>query len=170
MSAPAQPLYRHLVTEASDDDLPASRFLRAMHREQISLEDAGVTHRKAAHAQQIVSARREEIRVDLVMAGEIFFRQNWCPRRHAPDHRQLEQARGAAAAAAIAHADAARGARGDLDRALLLERAQVLLGGVDRAKAHPLGDFGARRRVARDLGQLAHEAQDFALPVGESVH
>src|SRR5207248_11323111 len=36
MAAPAQPLYRHFVAQASNDDLPASRFGGAMHRQPIA--------------------------------------------------------------------------------------------------------------------------------------
>ena len=93
----AKTLDCNFVSQARDDDLAAARVLCLVDGEQVALEDAGVAHRQAAHAQQIVSARREEIRIDLVMAGEIFFREDRRARRHASDHRQLKQARRAAA-------------------------------------------------------------------------
>src|SRR5437773_8615656 len=46
----------------------------------------------------------------------------------------------------------------------------MLLGGVDRAKAHPRRDLGARRRIARYLGQLAHQAQDLGLSSRQFFH
>jgi len=49
-------------------------------------------------------------------------------------------------AAALADSDAARGTRRNFERALALQRAQVLLGGVHGTKSHALGDFGPCRR------------------------
>jgi len=46
----------------------------------------------------------------------------------------------------------------------------MLFGGVDRAEAHLFRDLGARRRIAGDFGQLAHEAQDLCLPLGQGFH
>ena len=42
-----------------NDDLPGARFLRAMDREQVAFQDAGIAHRHAANAQKEVSARGE---------------------------------------------------------------------------------------------------------------
>src|SRR6185295_3720591 len=64
----------------------------------------------------------------------------------------------------------ARRAGGDVDRAFLLERAQVLLGGVHGTEAHLLRDLGARRRIARHLGQFAHQLEDLALPCCQFFH
>src|SRR2546430_11335320 len=165
--APApEALHRDFVAQARHDDLAAARLLGAMHREQVAIEDADVAHRHAAHAQQIVGARREEVRVDLVASLQVLFGEDRRTGGHAPHHRQLEQLPSAVAGPAIAYPDAARSARRDLDRALFLQRAQMLFGRVHRAKPHTLGDFRARRRIARHLGELAHEAQDFRLAVG----
>jgi hypothetical protein len=89
---------------------------------------------------------------------------------HAADDRKLEQPPEAVRRPRVAHADAARGARGDVDGALFLERAQVLLGRVDRAKTHALGDLGARRRIARHLGELADQLQDLGLALCKGIH
>ncbi len=126
MAAAAPALDGDFVGEARDDDLPAARLLRAVHGEQIAFEDAGVAHRHAAHAQQIVGARREEIGVDLVALRHVLFGEHRAAGSDATDHRQLEQAPGATAGGAeVAHLDAARGPGGNVDRAFLLERAQV---------------------------------------------
>src|SRR2546425_13102646 len=100
----------------------------------------------------------------------MLLRENRAAGGDAADDWQLEQAPEPVRLACIAHADAARGSRGNLDRALFLEGAQMLLGGVDRAKAHPRRDLGARRRIARYLGQLAHQAQDLALSSRQFFH
>src|SRR5581483_8720243 len=170
MAAASQALDRHFVSQAGDDDLAGARVVRAVHREEVAFDDAGVAHGHAAYAQQVVRPRREQVGVHLIAPLHVLLGEHRAARGDTADHRQLEQAAEARALARVAHADAARGARGDLDRPLFLERTQVLLGGIDRAKAHALGDFRARRGVARDLGQLAHEAQDFALAFGERVH
>ncbi len=87
-------LHRHFVGEARDHDLPAARLLRAMHGEQIAFENSGVAHRHAAHAQQIVGARREQIGVDLVAALHMLLGEDRAARGDASDHRQLEQPAG----------------------------------------------------------------------------
>ena len=109
MAAAAQALHRHVVCEACDDDLAAARLFGAVHREKITVEDSGVAHRHAAHAQQIVRPRRKEIRIHLVMALHVLFGEDRRACRNTPDDRQLEQPRAAARAARIAHAKAARG-------------------------------------------------------------
>jgi hypothetical protein len=141
-----------------------------VHREQIAFDDPGVAHRHAAHAQQVIGARREEIRVDLVAPLHMLFGEHRAAGGNAADHRQFEQPSGARAGAVVAHLDAARGARGDVDGAFSLQRAQVLFGGIDRAEAHALGDLGARRRKARHLGQLADQLENFRLPVCKGIH
>src|SRR5688572_431091 len=66
VAAPAQALHRDLVAEPRHHDLAAARLRGAVHGEEVAFQDAGVAHRHAAHAQEIVGTRREEIRIDLV--------------------------------------------------------------------------------------------------------
>src|SRR6185369_6641593 len=57
--------YRYLVLEPRDDDLPVAHIGRAMHRDQITIEDAGILHAHAHHLQQVVRAQVEHGRIDL---------------------------------------------------------------------------------------------------------
>ena len=141
-----------------------------MHREQIALDDSRIAHRHAAHPQKIVGARGKEVGIDLNVTLHVLFGEHWAARRDAADDRQLEEAPLPAGGLAVAHPDAARGARGNVDRALLFQRAQVLLGGVDRAKAHALGDLGPGGGVARHLGQLADQLQNLRLSFCKGIH
>ncbi len=96
----------------------------------------------------------------------MLFGEHRAARRDATDHRQLHQAAGAGRDL-VAHAKAPGRALQDLQGALFLQGPQVLLGRVHRAKAHLLGDFRARGRKARGLGQLADQLQDLALSFGQ---
>jgi hypothetical protein len=68
---------------------------------------------------------------------------------------------------ALGQADAARGARGHLDRALSLQRAQVVLGRIGRAVMEGLGDLGPGGRETGLLDGLADEIQDLLLLGGQ---
>jgi hypothetical protein len=47
-------LDRDFVGQAGDHDLAVARLVRAAHRQQVAVEDAGITHGHAAHLQQVV--------------------------------------------------------------------------------------------------------------------
>jgi hypothetical protein len=53
-------LDRHLVIEPSNDNLAVARFAAAVHGEQIPVQNAGIDHRQAAHAQEKVGTRLEQ--------------------------------------------------------------------------------------------------------------
>ena len=78
------------VTEPGDHDLAAARLARPVHREQVAFQDARIAHRQAAHAQQVVGARREQIRIDLIAALQMLLGEDRAARGHASDDRQLE--------------------------------------------------------------------------------
>src|SRR4051794_29915793 len=135
MAASPQALDGNLVAEPRHDNLPAARFLRLVHGEEVAFQDAGVAHRHAAHAQQVIGPRREKIGVDLVAPLQVLFGKHGRTSGYASDDGELEQLAGALAAA---HANAARCTRGNFNGAFFLQRAQMLLGGVHRAKTHLL--------------------------------
>ncbi len=48
MPAPLQPLDGHFVVQPHDHDLARARFVRAVHRDEIAIEDAGIQQRSSA--------------------------------------------------------------------------------------------------------------------------
>src|SRR3546814_9060350 len=55
-----QQLDGDLLVDAGDDDLPGARVGRAVHSDQVAVEDALVAHRVALDLEQVVRRRREE--------------------------------------------------------------------------------------------------------------
>src|SRR5258708_39788710 len=106
--------------------------------------------------------------VTLIAPLQFFRGEDGSARRNASDDWQLEEPAGARAAAAVAPAQAARGAGGNFDGPLFLQRAQGLLGRIDRAKAHLFRDLGTCRRVGPDSGPVSDGAQEL-LPHGRPV-
>ncbi len=58
-----------------------------MHGQQVAVQDAGITHAHALHAQQVMWARREQTRVDAVFVLDIFLGQDRAAGGDAPDQR-----------------------------------------------------------------------------------
>ncbi len=158
-------LHGHLVLEARHDDLAVAHLGRAVHRDQVAVEDADVAHAHAAHLEQVVRPRLEELRVDLVVRLDVFLGEDGPAGGDAADQRQAHLL-----AQRVAQLDAARGAGTQLEHALALQGAQVLLGGIGRLEAERLGDLGPRRRHAVLGERLLDEAQDLALARSEVVH
>jgi len=55
-AAAAQALHRDFVVHARHHDLPRARFARAVHGEQVTVENARIAHAHAADFQQVVGA------------------------------------------------------------------------------------------------------------------
>src|SRR6266700_2898485 len=158
VAAAAQALHRDLVVHPGHHDLARARLARAVHGEQVAVEDAGVPHAHAAYLEQIVGARLEQGRIDLAVPFDVLLGENGAPGSNSADKRQP---------GLFGEADAARGARGQLDRAFPVQDAQMLLGGVGRAVAERLGDLRAGGRKTGLLDGFADEVEDFALLGGE---
>src|SRR5713226_9552326 len=153
-AAAAQALHRDLVVHPRHHDLARARLARAVHGEQVAIENACVAHAHAADFQQIVGARLEQGRIDLAVPLDVLLGEDGAARGDAADERQP---------GLFGEADAARGARGQLDRAFPVQDAQMLLGGVGRAVAERLGDLRTRGRKAGLLDGFSDEVEDFAL-------
>ena len=67
----AQAFDRDLLLQAGDDDLAVARFRRAMYGEKVAVEDAGVDHREAAHAQQEIGLGREQVGIERIAAEHV---------------------------------------------------------------------------------------------------
>jgi hypothetical protein len=110
-----------------------------MHGNEIAVENAGIAHAHTLHAQQEVRFLLEQAGIDLVARLDMLLGQDRRPGRDPPDERQAELV-----AQRILEPDAARGAREELDGPLALERAQVILGRIDRAETELPGNFVLR--------------------------
>src|SRR5712672_1675747 len=158
VAAAAQALHRDFVVHARHHDLPRARFARAVHGEQVTVENARIAHAHAADFQQVVGAGLKQSGIHLATPLDVLLGEEWTPRGDAADKRQPE---------ALGQPDAARGARGQLDRAFSLQHAQMLFGGVGRAVAERLRDLDPGGREAGLLDGFADEVEDFLLLVGE---
>src|SRR5437773_7318951 len=163
-SAALQPLDGDLVSGQSaqsyNNDLSGARFAGLVHGQQIAVENAGIAHRQAGDAQQIIGARRKKLGIDAVMRLDVLGSKEWCPGRYATHERQdpLDGNAGQ-----IFEPQAARRARLDFEHAFFLQRAQVIFSGAGRGKAQTGGDFGARWRTARRFKMAANPIEDLAL-------
>ena len=108
---------RLVVAGERDDDLAVARVLRALHDDDVAVEDAGVDHRLALDAEQEVAAQRlgdREVVLD-VLLGE-----QRPAGRDLPDERQLRRASAARRLAPLAgrraRARAASSGRAAADR------------------------------------------------------
>src|SRR5205809_91390 len=158
VAATAQALYRDLVVQARHHDLARARLARAVHGEQVAVEDAGVAHAHAADFQQVVGARLEQGGIDLAAPLDMLLGEDGAPGSNSADKRQPE---------ALGETDAARGARSQLDRAFPLQHAQMLFGGVGRAVAECVRDLDPGRREAGLLDGFADEVEELLLLGGE---
>ena len=114
-------LDRHLVLEARDDDLAIAHLGRAMHGDQIAVQDAGVLHAHAAHFQQVMRLGLEQLRIDLIARLDVLLGEDRAARGDAADQRQAQLF-----AQDVLQLDAARGAGNQIDDALALQaRADV---------------------------------------------
>ena len=58
--------------QARDYDLSGPEFTGAMDREQIAVEDTCVAHAQTPHFEEVIGARIEKRRVELVTAFDVF--------------------------------------------------------------------------------------------------
>src|SRR5690606_37688409 len=84
------PLDRDLVLEANDDDLPVANLGRAMHGDEIAVEDAGIAHAHAFDPQQEMRLLLEQIRIDLIARLDLLLGEDRPARRGPADARQPE--------------------------------------------------------------------------------
>ncbi len=142
-----------------------SGFGRAVHGDEVAIEDAGIAHAHALHAQQVVRTGREERRVEAVARLDVLGGQDRLAGGDAPHQRDARRVTGR-----LEDLDAARDAGDELDDALALEGAEVLLGGIGRAEAELPGDLGPCRWHPSVVDDLLDEGEDFCLAVGELGH
>ncbi len=142
---------------------PEARVGAPVHGEEVAVEDAGVLHAEAVHAQQVVGARREQRGIEPQVRLDVLGGEDRVAGGDAADERQA----GARQLRRLGEAHAARGAGREFERALSGERAQVVFGRAGGAKAEPGGDLGAGGRHARRLEVRADPVEDLLLAGGE---
>jgi hypothetical protein len=101
----------------------------------------------------------------LISSLDVLFGENRLTCCYAPNEWQTNLL-----AQRIFESNAARHARQKLDYALALERTQMLLGRIDRAKLQRLGYFRTRGRHARFVHSLLNQQQNLPLPRSEIAH
>ena len=69
---PMQALDGDLVVDAGDDDATVFGRGAAMHGDEVAIEDAGITHARTAHTQQVVGAWAEQVGIDGVLRFDVF--------------------------------------------------------------------------------------------------
>src|SRR3989454_4542563 len=102
VAAAAQALHRDLVVHPRHHDLARARLARAVHGEQVAVENACIAHAHAADFQQVVGARLEQGGIDLAAPLDMLLRENRAACGDAADERQPE---------ALGKSDAARSTR-----------------------------------------------------------
>ena len=147
-------LDRHRVSEPGDDNLAVARLAAAVHGEQVTVQNAGVDHRQATHAQQKIGTRLEQADIECITALDVFHRQDRAPGSHAADQRQTQL---------FDQPDAARRSRFEHDDALPGKRLEMLLGGIVRGKTEGAGNFGPCWRRAEKFQRIADEVEYFLL-------
>ena len=136
-----------------------------MHGNEVAVENAGIFHGHAGDFEQVVRARRKDIRVDIEARFDVFFCENGLACRDATDERQAELF-----AQRVFQLDTTRGARHECDDALTGKRTQMLLGGIGGPEPELLRDFCPRGRHAGLGNSSLDEAKDFGLSWGQVGH
>ena len=163
LSLPPVILHRRFVADARHDDLAVARLVRAMHGEQIAVEDVGVLHAVAADPQQEIGGRPEQGRIDVHVILDVGGRQDWRAGCNPSEQRQSRR-RG------LGQPNAARDAGDQLDRPLGSERPQMLVDSLAVLQPQALCDFPARRRQAAVVHEMPDKGQHFQLLGGEIGH
>src|SRR5690606_7226725 len=151
--------------EARDDDLPAADFRCAVNRDEVTVQNARIPHAHAADPEQEMRLRLEQIRIELIARLDVFLREDRRTRRHPADERQADLLPDR-----VLQTDTARRARDQLYGTLALERAQMLLCGVDGLELEPCSNLGAGRRHAGVADSLLDDAENLLLTGGKLTH
>ena len=147
--------------QARHHDLSGARFAGAVHRQQVAIENAGVAHAHAAHLQQVIGVRLEQLGIHLIALLDVGFGKDRAACRDPADQRQAKL---------LLQPDAARGAGQQFYEAFPGQGLEMVFGGIGGAEAEDAGDLGARRRKPGVLGEIIDQAQDFGLAWGQFIH
>ena len=137
-----------------------------MHGNEIPVEDAGVAHRLAPHAQQEVRTRTEQTRIHGDVALDVGVGQDQLPGGHAPHQRQPHGSRSDGLAQAGCHAPC----RATAQDSPGLQRQEVLVRGARLLETERGGDLRQRGRQPVRGDVRGEEVEDGLLAVGEGRH
>ena len=153
-AAMLQALDGDFLVEPGDDDLAVARLVGLVHGEQVAVEDAGIDHRQAAHLEQVIGARAEQLGIQRVAALHVLDGEDRRAGGDAADQRQAEL---------LDQPDAACRTGFEDDGAFLGERLEVIFRRIGRSEAEGAGNFHARRRRPEHLERAADEIENFLL-------
>src|SRR5579885_2125678 len=160
---------RRFALDHRDHDLPVvGRFLRP-YDDQIAVEDRGIDHRVALHAQHEAVRSACERRGQHEFALDVLLRGDGNAGRDLADHGH-DDGLGLRGNRTDFASQGPRLGRIAADEAVFLERLEV---GVDRRggrQPHALADLADRRRVAPLGGELANHLEYAALPLRGLLH
>src|SRR5260221_6996418 len=159
-----------VAIDARHDDLPVARLVGLVHRQPVAIQDAYVFHALSMDAQQIVGARLEHQGAERVAARDMPLRQDRRPGRDLADKGQAVFLVVGGIVLAAEDANAAPRRRHHFDGALGLKCAQMLLGGIGRAKTERGAHFRSRRRHIVLGDRVFEKVENFLLAGGQIVH
>src|SRR5579859_221739 len=167
--AALEALHGGVAVDHGHHDRTVRGFLLGAHEDHVAVEDAGVDHAFAAHAEEEEAVlghfgREEDVLLDVLLGQDGGAGGDVADDRHRDgvaallvELLVLDQLHGARLAGVAA------------DEASALQLIQVVVHGRARAEAHGLADFTHARRVVPDLGDVADVVEDLCLPVGELI-
>ena len=81
------------IVEPGDDDIAVVCGLRAVHGDEVAIENAGIAHAEADDAQQEIRARPEHLRIDGEVRLDIAFGHDGAAGSDPPDEGKVSRRR-----------------------------------------------------------------------------
>src|SRR6185312_2366943 len=158
-------LHGDLVLQARHDDLAAAHLRRAVNRDEVAIENAGILHAHAGDLEKVMRPRLKKARIDLQAGFEILFREDRLAGGDPADERQTHLL-----ADGVLQLNATRGSRHERDDTLAGERAQMVLGRIGRPESELAGDLRPGGRHAGIADGALDQAQNLHLARGKVGH
>jgi hypothetical protein len=152
-----------------DDDLAVPRGLLAAHDREVAVEDAGIDHRVALHAQdELLASAGERLRDGDVLLDVLLGEQRPARGDLADERQPVDVGRAPALGLRVpAELQRTRLGRVALDQAGALEVREVRVHRGRRGEPDRLSDLAHRRRVAVLVDVVGQELPDLLLASGQ---